>query len=182
MNRKAALAFIAGGILLIAAAIFSLQSNQNAHNQQGSSSNIPIAPEKGAIAPDFSLESVSGEIVHLSDFKGKVVLMNFWAVWCPPCRQEMPSIQNVHESYGDQVVVLAVNAGDTKEDASAFMDELELTFEVVLDSNLEVEEQFRVRGLPSTFFIDQDGVIQILHIGFMEESLLMGYLDEMGVK
>lgn len=180
MNRKAALAFIVGGILLIAAAVFTLQTN----NAGGSDDpgDLQVAPEKGAIAPDFSLESVSGETVYLSDFQGKVVLVNFWAVWCPPCRQEMPAIQNVHEEYGDQIVVLGVNAGDTREDAIAFIEELGLTFDVVLDSTYEVEDRYRVRGLPSTFFIDQNGVIQIQHIGFMEEGVLLGYLDEMGIK
>jgi peroxiredoxin len=181
VKRSTGFAFIAGGLLLIAAAVFTLQGSSSAADTAGNG-EIPVAPEKGAFAPDFSLKSVSGETVHLSDFQGKVVLVNFWAVWCPPCRQEMPAIQNVHENYGDQVVVLAVNAGDTRQDAAAFMEELGLTFDVVLDSDLEIEERYRVRGLPSTFFIDPEGIIQIQHIGFMEESLLMGYLADMGVK
>lgn len=181
MKRSTALAFIAGGVLLIAAAVFTLQGT-SADGSGSSLTDIQTAPEKGAFAPEFALKSVSGETVHLSDFQGKVVLVNFWAVWCPPCRQEMPAIQNVHENYGDKVVVLGVNAGDTRQDALDFMDSLGLTFDVVLDSNYEVEDLYRVRGLPSTFFIDSNGVIQIQHIGFMEESLLMGYLTDMGVK
>jgi peroxiredoxin len=178
VKRSTALAFIAGGLLLIAAAVFTLQGA----GADESGGDIQTAPEKGAFAPEFSLKSVSGETVQLSDFQGKVVLVNFWAVWCPPCRQEMPAIQNIHENYGDQVVVLGVNAGDTQRDALGFMDELGLTFEVLLDSTYDVEDLYRVRGLPSTFFIDANGVIQIQHIGFMEESLLMGYLAEMGIK
>jgi peroxiredoxin len=181
VKRSTGLAFIAGGILLIAAAVFTLQGTST--NASGSTTaDLQTAPEKGAFAPEFALKSVSGDTVHLSDFRGKVVLVNFWAVWCPPCLQEMPAIQNVHENYGEQVVVLGVNTGDTRQDALRFMDDLGLSFDVVLDSNYEVENLYRVRGLPSTFFIDPNGVIQIQHIGFMEESLLMGYLAEMGVK
>jgi thiol-disulfide isomerase/thioredoxin len=178
MKRKSALVFILGGFLLIIAAGFMVL---NPGTDSSGPEQISTAPEIGAFAPDFSLLSVNDEIVQLSDYRGKVVLINFWAVWCPPCRQEMPSIQQVSEQYPDDLVVLAVNTGDSKEDAVKFIEEFGLTFEIVLDQDYSIEGLFRVRGLPSTFFVDEQGIIQVTHIGFMEHSLLEGYLDQMGV-
>lgn len=189
MDRKKALVFIGIGILLISTAVvvsaggfeeiklldLSLAGNSSANG------GPEAAPEKGSLAPDFALELISGESVTLSDYQGKVVLLNFWAVWCPPCRQEMPSFQSIHERYGDEIVILGINAGDSRADAASFVQEFGLTFDILLDSRSEVEFLYRVRGLPTTFLIDPQGVIQILHIGYLEERQLMGYLSDMGI-
>jgi thiol-disulfide isomerase/thioredoxin len=203
MKRAIALLSIGIGVLLIAASIFVFRGeaegdsflnlrdgnsknreDQNTTTADGpdeGNENIPTAPQTGAYAPNFTLESTSGHIVQLSDYQGKVVLLNFWAVWCPPCREEMPAIQSVHESYGDQLVVLSVNAGDTRADTIDFLNSLGLTFETVLDSDNKVDDQYRVRGIPTTFFIDQQGIIQFLHVGNMSESQITGYLADMGL-
>jgi DsbE subfamily thiol:disulfide oxidoreductase len=142
---------------------------------------IPTAPETGAYAPNFNLESTSGNVVQLSDYQGKVVLLNFWAVWCPPCIQEMPLLQRVHETYGDRLVVLAVNAGDTRETAVNFLESNGLSFEALLDSENKVDSQYRVRGLPTTFFIDSQGIIQFMHVGALQEGQIEEYLVDMGL-
>jgi peroxiredoxin len=135
----------------------------------------------GALAPDFGLETVGGDSVHLSDFKGQPVLLNFWATWCGPCRLEMPAIQARHEQFGDQFTVLAIDFDEPAVLVRDFVDELGLTFLTLLDPGGEVQALFRVRGYPSSVFIDAEGVIQVYHIGVMTEEQLDGYLRQVGV-
>lgn len=179
MNRNFALFFILAGVIIIAAAgLIVLQPE----TQLIAPGDIPTAPEVNAYAPDFSLPSLNDENIYLSDYEGKVVLINFWAVWCPPCRQEMPSIQQAYAQYGSDLVVLSVNSGDSKLDAEAFKEEYGLTFEIVLDSEYKVQDLYRVRGLPTTFVVDRQGIIQVAHIGFLDHSQLTGYLEQVGIK
>jgi peroxiredoxin len=190
MRRPMAVFSIILGFVLIAAALAAYSSGEDlalidlggsGDDAESDGGEITTAPEVGSYAPDFSLESVSGEQVQLSDYHGQVILVNFWAVWCPPCRQEMPAIQQAADQYGGQLAVLMVNAGDAKADAADFLEDYGFTFLALLDSTGQVNNQYRVRGLPTTFIIDEEGVIQIMHVGLMEESDLAGYLAEMGL-
>ncbi|PKG22405.1 peroxiredoxin family protein [Niallia nealsonii] len=115
--------------------------------------------EIGAKAPDFSLRNLKGETLKLSDFKGKKVMLNFWATWCPPCKQEMPAIQQFFEEKGKDVVILAVNI-DGSEDVIEFVQSKKITFPILLDENNRVNEQYKVVTIPTTFFIDEKGIIQ----------------------
>jgi peroxiredoxin len=143
--------------------------------------NLPDAPAKGKAAPDFELKGLSGQAYRLSEQSGKVVVINFWATWCGPCRLEMPSIQARYLRYPDELQVLAVNFDEPVEAVQAFVDELDLTFPVLLDPGAEVQDLYRVRGYPTTYIIDPEGMVQVVHIGFMSELQLDGYLDELGV-
>jgi peroxiredoxin len=132
-------------------------------------------------APDFELESISGQKVRISDLKGKVVLINFWATWCGPCRIEMPVFQSRFERSSEDFVILAVNQQDSQEAINSFMDELELTFDALLDVDGLVHSQFLVQGFPTTFLIDANGILKVQHIGVMTESQLDDYLVEVGL-
>ncbi len=136
-------------------------------------------PEVGAQAPDFTLETLHGETVSISDFRGQVVLVNFWATWCGPCRLEMPAIQEQFEST--DLVVLAVNFDESPAQVQAFVDELGLTFTTLLDPGGKIQLLYQVRGYPTSYFVDEEGTIQILHIGFMNEDQLDGYMRDMGL-
>jgi cytochrome c biogenesis protein CcmG/thiol:disulfide interchange protein DsbE len=126
----------------------------------------PPLPRPGFPAPDFTLETLDGRAVTLSDLRGQVLLINFWASWCPPCREEMPAIQQVYERYrGQDFVVLAVNLQEQDAQVTAFSDRLELTFPVLMDRDGSVFDRYRVMALPSTFFVDRAGVIQELAVG-----------------
>jgi peroxiredoxin len=142
---------------------------------------IPGFIGAGSPAPQFELQSLSGEHIKLSDFHGRTVLINFWATWCGPCRLEMPAIQSRYERYGDELVVLAVNFDEEAPLVQQFTDELGLTFPVLLDPGGEVQRLYRVRGYPTTVFVDADGLIEIQHIGLMTEKQLDGYLAQAGV-
>jgi len=136
---------------------------------------LEIAPSQGALAPDFSLFNLDGEQITLSELRGRPVMINLWATWCAPCRIEMPHIQDRFERYaGEGFLVLAVDFDEPAGIVADFRDELGLTFDILLDPGAEVQELYRNRNYPSTFFIDENGVIQVQHIGLMTE----GQLDE----
>jgi len=126
----------------------------------------PPAPQAGFAAPDFSLETLEGETVSLADLRGQVVLLNFWATWCPPCRAEMPAIQSVYQAYQDQgFSVLAVDVAEGDAQVTAFADEQGLTFPILMDRDAAVSNRYQVRAMPSTFFIDRSGIIQEVTLG-----------------
>ena len=134
------------------------------------------APMEGFPAPDFELKTLDGEPISLSDMRGKAVLINFWASWCPPCRSEMPAMQQIYEEYGpDEFVILAVNSThqDRLTDAESFVAERGLTFPILLDTQGQVSSTYQVRSLPTSFFVDRDGIIREIVIGGpMAEALL----------
>jgi len=117
------------------------------------SENIP-GVQPGNLAPDFTLQTLDGDIVTLSELRGRPVLVNMWASWCTPCKYEMPTIQKVYEEFRDrELMVLAVNL--TKKDnltsVISFVEEYDLTFPILLDVDGKVEQAYQLRGLPSTF-------------------------------
>ncbi len=126
-------------------------------------------PEEGHQAPDFTLKTLDGKTARLSELRGKkVVLINFWATWCPPCRLEMPTMQKIYTEYKDKgFEVLAVNIEpDAKEEISEFMKELRLTFPVLLDPDMKVTRKYRLIGLPVSLLIDRQGIIRSKDIGY----------------
>ena len=139
------------------------------------------APQINAPAPDFELKSLTGEKKHLADYQGKVVVLNFWATWCGPCKDEMPFFQEIYERYGSEIAVLAVNNQETVDKVSPFVEELGLTYEILMDNDGSVATQYQVIGFPTTYFIDPNGIIKFLHVGVLTQEQLDGYLDLLGV-
>lgn len=125
-------------------------------------------------APDFQLLSLDGQTISLSDFRGKPVLLNFWASWCGPCEFEMPFLQEIYEDEewsGKGLVILAVDIGEHPARVKMFMERLGLSFTVLLDVDQEVTLLYNIRAIPTTFFIDKDGIIQDVKIGaFADKS------------
>jgi peroxiredoxin len=144
---------------------------------------LEIAPTQGALAPDFSLFNLDGEQITLSELRGHPIMINLWATWCAPCRIEMPHIQDRFERYADEgFLVLAVDFDEPAEFVADFRDELGLTFDLLLDPGAEVQELYRNRSYPSTFFVDVNGVIQVQHIGVMTEGQLDQNLAAIGLE
>jgi len=134
---------------------------------RSTSGQIP-APRPGFLAPDFALRTPQGEEIRLRDLRGRVVVLNFWASWCPPCRAEMPTLQRIAEEYGPQgVTILGVNSTvqDTLGDVAAFLERYSITFPIVLDLEGEATRRYEIRSLPTTFFIGADGVIRSVTVG-----------------
>ncbi|MGD8813576.1 MAG: TlpA disulfide reductase family protein [Anaerolineales bacterium] len=138
-------------------------------------------PRQGFAAPDFTLEALHGGEITLSDLRGKAVILNLWASWCLPCRAEMPAIQRVYEKHRDRgLEILAIHATyqDTRASAQAFIDEHDLTFPILLDTTGEVASLYHLRALPTTFFIDRQGIIQQVIVGGpMSEATLHVAVD-----
>ena len=171
-----------GVVVLIGAAIVLIQRvNRASDGDQATAGTGALdarAPVKGEPAPDFALPNLDGAVVRLSDLRGKPVLLNFWATWCGPCKREMPDIQQVYTQANGELVVLAINAEGTSPElarrlARDFRDELSLTFPMLFDSpDTEVLNQYRLTGLPDSFFIDRNGIIQEIVIGPLTKKVL----------
>jgi len=138
---------------------------------------VPARPQKGFRAPDLTLLNLEGQEVSLSDFRGKLVLVNFWATWCSPCRQELPAIQAQYEST-DDLVVLGVNFQEGADEVRPFVTEAGLTFPVLLDETGRATLIYRVRGLPTSFLVDADGLIAAVHVGPMTARQLASYVAQ----
>ena len=122
----------------------------------------------GKVAPDFELPDLDDKSVRLSDFRGKVIFLNFWATWCKPCREEMPSMEVLHQSLQKEgLVVLAVSIDrvTTKKDIPPFVKNLNLTFPILVDSWGQTDKRYKLMGVPETYIIDQQGVLQEKIIG-----------------
>jgi peroxiredoxin len=138
------------------------------------------APVSGAPAPDFTLTDLQGREVSLASFRGKRVMLNFWATWWPACRGERSALQQAYEQYqGQGVVILSVDIGETSEAVRTFAQKQGLTFLILSDQKSAVARQYLVRSIPTTFFIDPDGVIRVRHSGALKDSLIKTYLDSL---
>jgi peroxiredoxin len=131
-------------------------------------------------APPFTLRTPDGDVISLSDFAGQPVLINFWATWCPPCRYEMPFLQAAYEKYKSQgFVVLAVDIQETPEVVKPFLQELGLTFPVAMDRSGAVSSAYRIQAIPTSIFVNRDGVVVDIHRGALTPDVLQGYLDRL---
>jgi peroxiredoxin len=139
--------------------------------------------EIGGVAPDFVLETPDGDRLRFSDLRGKPVLVNFWASWCAPCREEMPEIVRAHDANADAgLVVLAIDLQENADEVRGFADDFGMTFPIVIDRNGQVADAWRiggpVEGIPASYFIDADGVVRARSFGPMsgetiEENLAL---------
>lgn len=136
--------------------------------------------EIGDKAPDFTLETLDGETLQLSDFQGERVMINFWATWCPPCKQEMPDMERFYR--GHDPIILSVNLTDEEmstEKVGQFIQELELTFPVLLDKEGEVSNLYRIQPIPVTYMVDAEGIIQFKSIGALSYEQMMKQFEQM---
>jgi peroxiredoxin len=142
---------------------------------------LPPNPKEGFTAPDFTLELLEGGEITLSDLRGNPVIINFWATWCGPCREEMPAIEKVYRDYKDLgLVVIGLNltSQDTEQAVTAFIQEFDLTFPIALDRNASTSYKYQLKGLPTTYFINSQGVIQSVVVGGpMSEALIQSRVE-----
>ncbi|MFJ7889375.1 redoxin domain-containing protein [Lysinibacillus xylanilyticus] len=147
-----------------------------------------IGLKNGDTPPDFTLTSLDGKDVTLSELRGKKVVLNFWATWCPPCKAEMPHMQNYYEQYAkkDNVEIIAVNLTHAERDVTddakvdsvmTFRDSYNLTFPILLDPKNSVGEDYQILTIPTTYFIDSNGYIQRAIKGPMNVEMLKQYVE-----
>lgn len=170
--------WFAGILLLGLIWIFMSADRSNA-----STNGLIPAPQKGFLAPDFTLETLDGETVTLSDLRGQVVIVNLWATWCGPCRLEMPAFKKAYEEYKDRgLVILAVNSTsqDTVSAVETFVAEYQLSFTVLMDYKGVAARLYKLSALPTTFFIGRDGVIRRAVVGGpLAESTLRAEIESL---
>lgn len=142
----------------LSASYFLISGPANVFTSQAATSGTPGTE---APAPDFTLTDMQGEAVSLSQYRGKVILLNFWAGWCPPCRAEMPSMEKLYRQLKDRdFVLLAVNVEEGGRAAvQDFTREIPVSFPILLDTAQTVSRLYRVRGLPQSYIIDREGKI-----------------------
>lgn len=127
----------------------------------------------GGPAPDFELKTIDGKSYRLSDLKGRAVMINFFATWCPPCRAEMPALQEAFAEYESQgFLVLAVNLNETSIAIRAFQDRLGITFPVVVDKDDRVSRLYDIIPLPTSYFLDREGIVQGKWMGEIRKDQL----------
>ena len=156
-------------VLLVAGPVWLWTSRVPAEAQ---TANLNPDPAVGRPAPDFTLTGLDGQTFQLSELRGKPVVINFWATWCGPCRSEMPSLQTAAMRFDGEVVVVGVDQGEEVAPVQAFVDELGVTFPIALDTEMTVGARYNVKGMPTTFFVDADGVIRHLWVGEMNSVIL----------
>ena len=133
---------------------------------------------QGESAPNFTLKSADGDNIRLSEYLGHVVMLNFWATWCGPCRQEMPHLNQLYETYKNLgFVVLGVNLDEKKRQARSLTSELGVTYPNVFDQDKKVSQSYRVDAMPTTVLIDRDGSVRHVHRGYRPGYIEM-YQDQ----
>lgn len=137
-------------------------------------------PREAGLAPDFTLKGYDGRQVTLSQLRGQVVIINFWASWCPPCREEAAYLEQTWRKYRDRgVVFIGVDWVDTDKEALAYIKEFDITYVNGPDIGTRVADAYRIRGVPETFFVDKMGVLQGVHIGPLQAPTLDEKIDEL---
>ncbi|MEH7237139.1 peroxiredoxin family protein [Bacillus sp. JJ1562] len=136
---------------------------------------------EGQLAPDFTLKTISGEELKLSAFRGKRVILNFWASWCPPCKAEMPHMQEFYvENKESNVVLLSVNlttAEKKSSDVAKFVEEYELTFPVMLDEQGDIGQIYQAHAIPTSYLIDSKGIVRKKIVGPMDKEMMNGLIN-----
>lgn len=160
--RKQLLLLIAVAVLVILAII------------QPNGSNKEKTAQVGFQAPEFELKGLDGTTYSLAQLKGKPVLINFWASWCGPCREEAPEFVRLYDKYKDKIEFYAINAtsDDTVEGAIAFAQKYQLPFPVLLDEIGDVSKSYKIRSYPTTFFVDGKGTILNINLGIVSPDSL----------
>ena len=126
-----------------------------------------IGTEVGNKAPNFTLKNMNNKDITLRNLEGKKVFINFWASWCPPCKTEMPAIQKLHENYGEEIEIIAVNLEEQKKKVKKYLENENLNFTVLLDKNKKAANKYLIRAIPTSYFLDENGVIIEKHMGIL---------------
>ncbi len=175
-NQKAFTPIFTGAaLILLGFILFNMLNSEDRATAQVERSVVPMAVNYEA--PPLALQNINGSAESLEAFRGKVVLLNNWATWCPPCKAEMPSLQQYYQTHKDEgFVLVAVNAGDPKPAVDEFVKNFGLTFHIWLDPNGEALQAFRNGSLPNSYVIDRAGIVRYAWTGEISLAMLEKFI------
>jgi peroxiredoxin len=174
-NQTLVLLVVGVGLVFLAIAAYLSIPKAQAEIQTTVNSTIPVGVNFAA--PEVQLKDLDGEQVALSDYKGQVILYNAWATWCPPCKEEMPTLQAYYEAHKDAgFVVIAIEDGQPVEEVAAFVEEYGLTFPVWPDLKWVATTAFKTDSLPTSFVIDRGGTVRLTWTGAISREMLEKYV------
>lgn len=173
-------------ILALIIALIASGCSEKKETEESSKTNTeeqvnPQTSEDAIIAPDFELETLNGKTIKLSEMRDKNVILNFWATWCGYCVLEMPDLQKLQEKYKDDLLILTVNVGESKEVVQKFMEENNLNLAVVLDKDMAVSNNYGIRSYPTTIAVNKKGEAVRGYVGMLtyeQMELLYEYFEE----
>ena len=145
----------------------------------GITDTLAEAPIPGHLAPNFTLETTQGETISLSDFKGRPVVLNFWASWCPPCRAEIPHFQDSSVKYNGRAEILGIDQGEPLPIVADFGSSLGVTYPLLLDSDSVVNRSYRISALPTTVFVDSQGLVREVYSGIINRAVLEDRIEKL---
>jgi cytochrome c biogenesis protein CcmG/thiol:disulfide interchange protein DsbE len=167
------------GILTVVIAVFVWLMGWGILNKEGVTGNSGINRLEG-LAPEFKLPLFDGSEIQLSELVGQPVVLNFWASWCPPCREEALHLERVWRQYNNEDVrIIGINIQDTSEDGMAHIREFDVTYPNGLDFDGSITVQYGVIGLPTTFFVNRRGIVDRRWVGPISEEQLKNWIDEL---
>ncbi|HEX6268950.1 MAG TPA: TlpA disulfide reductase family protein [Anaerolineales bacterium] len=141
---------------------------------------VQAGPLASGIAPDFTITGFDGRTVTLSELRGQVVIINFWASWCPPCREEAAYLEQTWRKYEDQgVIFIGVDWVDTEKEALAYIDEFDITYLNGPDVGTRIAQAYNIQGVPETFYVAKNGELRGVHIGPLKSPELDEKIDEL---
>jgi thiol-disulfide isomerase/thioredoxin len=183
-QKRNSIIAIVVGVGIMALGVFALtsapRSNANAGGGQ-SLSAIPVAVNYPA--PELSLQNINGNTEALIDFRDKVLLINNWATWCPPCKAEMPTLVTFYNQHAaDGLMIIAVEAGESKNQVQAFVDQFQMPFHVWLDPNGDSGMAFKNNNLPNSYVIDRTGTVRLMWTGEISQEMLEKYVTPLLVE
>ncbi|MCC7450203.1 MAG: TlpA family protein disulfide reductase [Anaerolineae bacterium] len=174
----AAAACLIAALVIVASA--GLPDRSRANAVYDSPQGAPIAPEVGAVAPPLEAIDLHGKLVSLAALRGTPVVINFWATWCGPCITEMPLIQAAYAQYRAQGLrIIGVDSNETPAEVLNWQAHFDLTYDLVIDQDSRLASAYRVRGLPSTYFIGRDGVMRQIAYGPLTEAGLSAAIADL---
>ena len=182
--KKKLLLIIPIGILIVTIATFLTFDQFIKTNTLEEGTSVFV--DRGSVtdnspAPDFALPDILDNQIKLSEFYGRVVIINFWTTWCIPCKQEMPVLDEISRINYDNIVVIGVNVGESVEKVKSFVNEVGVAYPILIDAKGLVGITYHVNGYPTTYFVDAAGIIRGKYVGLMTPRLIEQYLLPLGI-
>ncbi|HEY9077108.1 MAG TPA: TlpA disulfide reductase family protein [Anaerolineaceae bacterium] len=138
-------------------------------------------PQIGKQISSLDLYDINGRRFTIQNLRGKAAIINFWATWCPPCREEMPLLQEISEKYSDRIQIFAINNGESKELVIDYVRKNGINFPVLIDEKSVIANKFRIYNLPASYFVDPQGILRSIRVGALTKTNINEYLQTIGI-